>query len=576
MPVPRAFHFALLCALFALPAPSWAHELPAPGSLDSAYMVRAQSPDRTGYSQAGDRLPSMPYDSMPRPPMQPLPVSRPVDWPGTPVNSGVVATSYTASPQPTGMNPPPFAPPPLGAQPMVQNNVAVPAQQTAPIGPAPQALQYGPAPQAPSIGPQQQAPLIGPAPAMPSFQPVGQMPQQGAPVYMAGQMPAQPPAQQSAPDQASALPIPAMQAPPAQVQPAQAPSAQQVAPAQAPPPQTPGLSAPNVQIFPSTPQELSEANIVARVGTEVVLAGDIRAMVSDMLAQKKIEVTPEQREEAVGQAGRQILKQIIESKLVYNDAVHTVPATNFGAIESKINEVFDTTQLPELMKTNGVTTRQELDTKLRERGSSLDRMRRSFFERTLSSQWLRQGIKMDEEVPVSEILSYYQQHQADYEFPAKVRWEELMVRFDRFPDKQAAYAALAAMGNDVMRGVPLESVAKGASHGTTAEQGGKYDWTTKGSLVAKNIDEAIFSLPLGSMSPILETPQGFHVVRVLERKDAGRTPFTDAQGEIKKKLKDEKLKNQIERYLDELRKRTPVWTIYDDQPGGLDGIPPKS
>ena len=31
------------------------------------------------------------------------------------------------------------------------------------------------------------------------------------------------------------------------------------------------------------------------------------------------------------------------------------------------------------------------------------------------------------------------------------------------------------------------------------------------------------------MSPILESDEGFHIVRVLERQEAGRKPFTDVQ-----------------------------------------------
>jgi hypothetical protein len=40
-------------------------------------------------------------------------------------------------------------------------------------------------------------------------------------------------------------------------------------------------------------------------------------------------------------------------------------------------------------------------------------------------------------------------------------------------------------------------------------------------------------------------------------------------------LKDEKRDNQIKKYLDGLRQKTPVWTMFDDQPGGIDGPPKK-
>ncbi len=301
-----------------------------------------------------------------------------------------------------------------------------------------------------------------------------------------------------------------------------------------------------------------------------MIVGDLKAMAGDMLVQRKVKIPKEQEAEFYDQANRQILKQLIETKLVFNDAMHTIPAAGLSTMETKVNEYFDKDQLPEMLKTYGVSTRQELDAKLREHGSSLDRSRKQFFERTVAKEWLRQQVKLDEEVPHADVLGYYQQHLADYEFPAKARWEELMVRFDRFPSKEAAYSAVAEMGNLAMRGTPFAEVAKARSQGVTAADGGAHDWTTKGSLVSKTLDDALFTLPPGTFSQIIESERGFHIVRVLQRTDAGRTSFVDAQGDIKKHLKDESVKKQINHYLDELRQKTPVTTMYDNEPGGFD------
>ena len=75
----------------------------------------------------------------------------------------------------------------------------------------------------------------------------------------------------------------------------------------------------------------------------------------------------------------------------------------------------------------------------------------------------------------------------------------------------------------------------------------------------KTLDDSLFTLPPGTFSQIIESDRGFHIVPVLERKDAGRTSFVDAKGEIKKKEpKDETVKKQINKYLDDVRQKTPV------------------
>ncbi len=70
------------------------------------------------------------------------------------------------------------------------------------------------------------------------------------------------------------------------------------------------------------------------------------------------------------------------------------------------------------------------------------------------------------------------------------------------------------------------------------------------------------------MSQILEDNDGYHIVRVIERHDAGMKPFRDAQVEIKKKLKDERNKKGTEEYLEKLRNKTQIWTIFDDEAKG--------
>ena len=132
----------------------------------------------------------------------------------------------------------------------------------------------------------------------------------------------------------------------------------------------------------------------------------------------------------------------------------------------------------------------------------------------------RKGEGREEEVTHEEMLAWYQAHLKDFEQPAKARWEELMVSFARHPNRDEAYAAVAALGNRVLAGASLADVAKSASEGPTARQGGQRDWTHKGSLSSETLNQAIFSLPVGQLSPkILESQDGFHIIRVVERQE---------------------------------------------------------
>jgi len=314
-------------------------------------------------------------------------------------------------------------------------------------------------------------------------------------------------------------------------------------------------------------QSLETAMVVARVGPEVVLEGDLLTPSAlNWLAKVSPGLKPEQIRELKLQICRQVLPQHVESLIVYVDACRTIPEDRLPDIEKKVNQAFDETQLPRMIKDAGVANSMEYEQLLRSRGQSLDRVRKMFFERALAQQWIQQKVASDDEIPHAEMIAWYENHLAEYDFPAKAKFEQLTVRITPTQPREAAWNKLAAMGNDVLEGKPFADIAKTRSEGPNASTGGAYDWTTKGSLASKVLDEAIFTLPVGQLSAILEDNQTLHIVRVTERTDAGRTPFIEAQVGIKQTLQEERRKREIDDYLAKLKDRTPVWTIFDDQP----------
>lgn len=323
---------------------------------------------------------------------------------------------------------------------------------------------------------------------------------------------------------------------------------------------------------PAGVQSLDNARVVARVGPEVVLEGDLLTPTAlAWLDKVSGGLTPEQVRELKTQICRQVIKQHVESMVIYVDACRTIPEDRIPEIEKKVNEAFDQQQLPRLVKDAGVANALEYDQLLRSRGQSLDRIRKTFFERALAQQWIQQKVVNEEEIPHAEMIAWYQNHLAEYDYPAKARFEQLTVKITAGRPRGQAWNMLAAMGNDVMQGKAFADVARSRSEGPTAANGGSYDWTTRGSLVSKVIDDAVFTMPVGQLTAILDDGSALHILRVIERTDAGRTPFIEAQVGIRNQLQEERRKRQMDEYFATVRDRTPVWTIFDDEPGSEPG-----
>jgi parvulin-like peptidyl-prolyl isomerase len=117
-------------------------------------------------------------------------------------------------------------------------------------------------------------------------------------------------------------------------------------------------------------------------------------------------------------------------------------------------------------------------------------------------------------------------------------------------------------------------VAKARSQDISAEEGGRHDWTTKNSLRSERLDEAIFSLPVGAMSRIIEDEDGYHIVRVTARDEFRRAPFNEAQPTIKERMMAGAQNRNMNKYLEKLRETMPVWNRFDDPEGALAARPP--
>lgn len=323
--------------------------------------------------------------------------------------------------------------------------------------------------------------------------------------------------------------------------------------------------------FPGQPpagapmEPLEGAKILARVGSEVILASEVLAQIDALIQPYKdqypADVLQRQRDLLI----QQRLGQLIETKLIYLDARQTLPEEAFPDIEQNLGRQFTEVELPKMIQQAKVQTRGELEQKLRELGTSLQRRKRAFAERALAQSWVRDKVKSDREITYDEMYEYYREHEDEFDNPARVRWRELMVRFSKYPSRAEAGAAIAVLGNRVCAGEPFEQVARTGSHGSTAPEGGARDWTNKGSLVCEVLDRALFDpiLPVGRLSQILESKDGFHIVWVTERQQAHLTPFTEAQVEIEPKIKRRWLREQFQAYLSGLREKIPVWTVYD-------------
>jgi hypothetical protein len=275
------------------------------------------------------------------------------------------------------------------------------------------------------------------------------------------------------------------------------------------------------------------------------------------------------RAEAEGKIRKSLRKSFDMALRHAREKVATASAEEIDELLSQDSTMI---RLALLMKDRGLQTQGELDVALRRYGTTLEQQVKDYGENVMGREAVTVKLGLGNgknqkkaEVALDEMLDYYQQHLADYQIPAKARFEILTARVSRFNgDRLATHNHIILMGNEVLLGgVPFPAVAKKHSHEPNAADGGYYDWIALGSLASKPIDEAVFTLEVNKLSQIIADDQGYHIIRVLERRPAGVVSFEDVQDKIRQKIEEQKIAAGQQKYLTELRERTVIWTIYD-------------
>lgn len=305
--------------------------------------------------------------------------------------------------------------------------------------------------------------------------------------------------------------------------------------------------------------------VVALVGGEPIFVGDMMFEINQFIEQAIPGAPQHIKELRRKEMIPQILPKFIEAKILFLGGMQSLPeGVDLETVFEQAAKEFDDKALAKMIEESGVKSRIEFDAHLRAQGSSLRQLRRSWSQQQLTQFFLGQKLSEESEVTHQEMLDNYHENLASYAMPAKCRWEQIMIHFDKYPTRKAAMDAVVELGNRIVYGANFAAVAKESSDGFRADSGGNHDWTTKNALVSKEIDEAIFSLPIGVLSDIIESSNGYHIIRVIERTEAKNKPFLEAQVDIKQSIQLEKRKKAFDDYLSKLKDEIPVEYLIND------------
>ncbi|HXN20419.1 MAG TPA: peptidyl-prolyl cis-trans isomerase [Candidatus Binatus sp.] len=150
------------------------------------------------------------------------------------------------------------------------------------------------------------------------------------------------------------------------------------------------------------------------------------------------------------------------------------------------------------------------------------------------------------QVSDEDLRAYYNSHIDQYKVENRAHVEHIL--FKTIGKTDAEIAEIRQKAEDVLKkaksGANFEDLAKKYSEDdATKAKGGDLGWIVEKQTVPE-FEQAAFSVPKGSVSDLVKTQYGFHIIKVLDRETAHTKPFEEVRSTIVPILADQKAAEQ--------------------------------
>lgn len=290
--------------------------------------------------------------------------------------------------------------------------------------------------------------------------------------------------------------------------------------------------------------------VVAIVNEEVITLRELNLTI-DKFAKRIERSNPTiPRDRIREEAALPVLNNMIEEMLLKQEAKRL-------GITVKDEEV--TTAINELLAKNKWKL-EDVKANLEKEGLSFDEYRDATRNNMIKARVIRREIQSKIAVSNEEIGNYYRDHRNEYEGKESARMRQILIPLPQDADADTR-TKTKAEAEDVLKklksGVPFEQLAFLYSRETAKGMSGDMGYVEKGTLLSP-VDEAAFKLQVGETSEVIESPVGFHIIQIADKRGAGAKPLPVVRSEIEDIIGREKAEKKFAEWMAELRKRSYI------------------
>jgi foldase protein PrsA len=289
--------------------------------------------------------------------------------------------------------------------------------------------------------------------------------------------------------------------------------------------------------------------IVLRVNDRIATFYDYQQRKAEMVRDiVRREQDQEERQRLLGQAGEVVFADLFRELLLDSRADQLAIEITDAQVDQSVAQ---------LKQNFNIKNDQDFAAALAQSGMTEPQLRAQI-KGNLRMQEVRgrevqSRVKVDEE----DLRRYYRKNLEQFRQPEQVQLREVVVLEEGAASADQRKTVAGEIRGKVKGGSSLADAVADLVKKNTTSAVIELGWVSPGDL-DKNLESAVWKLPVGSLSDPVEARGGLHLVQVIDRRESRIPPFNEVSSVIQTREQERVYRDEVAKYMTELEKSSLI------------------
>ncbi len=296
---------------------------------------------------------------------------------------------------------------------------------------------------------------------------------------------------------------------------------------------------------------------VAAVNDDVITLSEVNEAGKPLFKRVAEQTPPGKLSETLQQARKTVIEKLIDKKLLLQEAKRYKITVSDEEVDKALQRILSRNH----------TTSQQFHKQLAAMGLNEQQYREDLKDQILSSKLVNVAVRSKVIIPEEKIIDYYDMHYTEQVGDGGYYILQIGISWDGDKDGAALKKAKEAARKKALRvrslavaGQDFKKLAHEYSDLPSAVDGGDIG-VFQAEEMAESMRKAVTALKPGEISPIVETPSGYQIFKLLSSQEGQiitKVPYEDVKDEIREILYRQEMQKLYKNWMKELRAQSYI------------------